>query len=75
MCGVFLMLCMVLVLNIVLGMLLLDKVKNVLGLFNLMCNFGGVVGLVLINIILCNCEDFYYVWIVESVIVGSEFVM
>lgn len=52
--GMSLMICMVPINNLALGTLPLDKMKNASGLYNLMRNLGGAVGLALINTLLTD---------------------
>src|SRR5690606_38779534 len=55
--GCSLMICMVPINNLSLGTLPPDELKNASGLFNLMRNLGGAVGLALINTLLNNRLD------------------
>lgn len=57
--GVSLMMCMVPITNIALGTLSPQKLKNASGLFNLMRNLGGAVGLAVINTVLNNRQDLH----------------
>lgn len=57
--GVSLMLCMVPITNLSLGTLPPQSVKNASGLFNLMRNLGGAVGLALINTVLNHRTDLH----------------
>ena len=53
------MLCMVPINNLALGTLPPTKIKNASGLFNLMRNLGGAVGLALINTLLDKRMDLH----------------
>jgi len=57
--GVGLMCAMIPVTNAALGTLPLDRVKNASGLFNLMRNFGGAIGLAAINTVLIDRMDLH----------------
>ena len=57
--GVSLMLCMVPINNLALGTMPPHKIKNASGLFNLMRNLGGAVGLALINTLLDKRMDLH----------------
>jgi MFS transporter, DHA2 family, multidrug resistance protein len=70
--GVSLMICMVPVSNIALGTLPPQRMKNASGLFNLMRNLGGAVGLALINTILTHREDLHLQRLRESVAWGRD---
>lgn len=65
--GMSLMLCMVPINNLALGTLPHDRLKNASGLFNLMRNLGGAVGLALINTVLIRRNDFHYDRLAEHV--------
>lgn len=52
--GLSLMICMVPINNLALGTLSPDKMKNASGLYNLMRNLGGAVGLAIINTLLTD---------------------
>jgi MFS transporter, DHA2 family, multidrug resistance protein len=65
--GFALMLCMIPITNIALGTLPPDKLKNASGLFNLMRNLGGAVGLAAINTILNKRLDLHLARLHESV--------
>lgn len=69
--GVSLMLCMVPINNIALGTLPRAQLKNASGLFNLMRNLGGAVGLALINTVLIRRGDFHYERLSEAVSWGN----
>ncbi|SIS59850.1 DHA2 family multidrug resistance protein [Phaeovulum vinaykumarii] len=58
--GMSLMLCMVPVNNLALGTLPRDKMKGGSGLYNLMRNLGGAVGLAVINTMLSDRADLHY---------------
>ncbi len=70
--GVSLMLCMVPINNISLGTMPPDKIKNASGLFNLMRNLGGAVGLALINTVLDKRMDLHLERLRESIVWGRE---
>ncbi len=65
--GVSLMLCMVPINNLSLGTLPPDQLKNASGLYNLMRNLGGAVGLAVINTVLNNRLDLHLQRLHESV--------
>jgi MFS transporter, DHA2 family, multidrug resistance protein len=68
--GVSLMLCMVPINNLALGTMPPHKIKNASGLFNLMRNLGGAVGLALINTLLDKRMDLHLERLRESVTWG-----
>jgi DHA2 family multidrug resistance protein len=68
--GVGLMLCMVPINNLALGTMPPQKIKNASGLFNLMRNLGGAVGLALINTTLDKRMDLHLERLRESVTWG-----
>ena len=68
--GCSLMLCMVPINNLALGTLRPDQLKNASGLYNLMRNLGGAVGLALINTVLNNRTDLHLARLHESVAWG-----
>jgi DHA2 family multidrug resistance protein len=65
--GMSLMLCMVPINNLALGTLTPDKMKGASGLYNLMRNLGGAVGLALINTILSDRRALHYERLAEAV--------
>jgi MFS transporter, DHA2 family, multidrug resistance protein len=65
--GVSLMLCMIPINNLALGTLPLDRLKNAAGLYNLMRNLGGAIGLALINTMLNERTDLHFQRLRESV--------
>jgi len=65
--GVSLMLCMVPINNLALGTLPHDKIKGASGLYNLMRNLGGAVGLAVINTLLTNRAELHYDRLAEAV--------
>jgi len=65
--GVGMMFAMVPTNNIALGTLPPDRVKNASGLFNLMRNLGGAVGLAVINTVLNNRTDLHIARLQERV--------
>lgn len=69
--GVSLMLCMVPINVLALGTLPPDRIKNASGLFNLMRNLGGAVGLAIINTLLQSRTDLHYARLSELVRWGS----
>ncbi|EEB82839.1 DHA2 family efflux MFS transporter permease subunit [Roseobacter sp. GAI101] len=58
--GMSLMLCMVPINNLALGTLPRDKMKGASGLYNLMRNLGGAVGLAVINTLLSDRRALHY---------------
>ena len=70
--GVSLMLCMVPINNLALGTMPPNKIKNASGLFNLMRNLGGAVGLALINTTLDKRMDLHLERLRESVTWGRQ---
>lgn len=69
--GIGMMFAMVPTNNIALGTLPPDKVKNASGLFNLMRNLGGAVGLAVINTVLNNRADLHITRLQERVTWGN----
>ena len=65
--GVSLMLCMVPINNLALGTVAPDKIKGASGLYNLMRNLGGAVGLAVINTLLSNRRALHYERLSESI--------
>lgn len=65
--GVALMCCMIPINNLALGTLPLDRLKNAAGLYNLMRNLGGALGLALINTMLNERSDLHFHRLRESV--------
>ena len=70
--GVGLMLAMVPINNLALGTMPPQKIKNASGLFNLMRNLGGAVGLALINTLLDKRMDLHLERLRESVTWGRR---
>src|SRR6202034_3914133 len=70
--GVGLMLSMVPINNLALGTMPPQKIKNASGLFNLMRNLGGAVGLALINTLLDKRMDLHLEMLRESVNWGRQ---
>ena len=70
--GVGLMLWMVPINNLALGTMPPQKIKNASGLFNLMRNLGGAVGLALINTLLDKRMDLHLERLRESVTWGRR---
>ncbi len=70
--GCSLMLCMVPINSLALGTMPPQKMKNASGLFNLMRNLGGAVGLALINTVLDKRMDLHLERLRESVIWGRD---
>ena len=66
------MLCMVPINSLALGTMPPQKMKNASGLFNLMRNLGGAVGLALINTVLDKRMDLHLERLRESVIGGRD---
>jgi MFS transporter, DHA2 family, multidrug resistance protein len=73
--GVSLMMCMVPISNIALGTLAPQRIKNASGLFNLMRNLGGAVGLAVINTLLNKREDLHLARLGEQVNWARDSVM
>jgi DHA2 family multidrug resistance protein len=69
--GIGMMFAMVPTNNIALGTLAPDRVKNASGLFNLMRNLGGAVGLAVINTVLNNRTDLHITRLQERVTWGN----
>ena len=69
--GIGMMFAMVPTNNIALGTLRPDRVKNASGLFNLMRNLGGAVGLAIINQVLNERTDLHIVRLQERVTWGN----
>ncbi len=65
--GMSLMLCMVPINNLALGTLAPAKIKGASGLYNLMRNLGGAVGLAVINTVLTDRSDLHYQRLAEAV--------
>ncbi len=72
--GVALMFCMVPINMLALGTLGPDQVKNASGLFNLMRNLGGAVGLAIINTMLTTRTDVHVQHLRERVVWGRNVV-
>ena len=70
--GVSLMLCMVPINNLALGAMPPERVKNASGLFNVMRNLGGAVGLALINTLLDKRMDLHLERLREAVVWGRS---
>ncbi|WP_428030586.1 DHA2 family efflux MFS transporter permease subunit [Ancylobacter sp.] len=70
--GVGIMMAMIPINNISLGTLPPDQLKNASGLFNLMRNLGGAVGLALINTVLNNRWDLHLARLHENVQWANE---
>lgn len=65
--GLSLMLCMVPINNLALGTLPPEKMKGASGLYNLMRNLGGAVGLAVINTVLSDRRALHYARLSESI--------
>ncbi|MBL8571859.1 MAG: DHA2 family efflux MFS transporter permease subunit [Phreatobacter sp.] len=65
--GCSLMFCMIPINNLALGTLPVDRLKNAAGLYNLMRNLGGALGLALINTVLNQRLDLHLVRLREQV--------
>jgi DHA2 family multidrug resistance protein len=70
--GLSLMLCMVPINNLALGTLPADKMKSASGLYNLMRNLGGAVGLAVINTLLSDRSALHYQRLSEAVNWGND---
>ena len=73
--GVSLMTCMVPINNLALGTLEPERLKNASGLYNLMRNLGGAVGLAVINTLLTQRGDMHYDRIAEGLTWANAQVM
>ncbi|MCF3935673.1 DHA2 family efflux MFS transporter permease subunit [Acuticoccus sp. M5D2P5] len=69
--GVSLMLCMVPITNLSLGTMPPHALKNASGLFNVMRNLGGAVGLAIINTLITSRTDLHAARLAESVTWGK----
>lgn len=72
--GIALMFCMVPINMLALGTLGPEQVKNASGLFNLMRNLGGAVGLAIINTMLTTRTDVHLLHLKEQVVWGRNVV-
>ena len=70
--GLSLMLCMVPINNLALGTLPPDQLKGASGLYNLMRNLGGAVGLAVINTVLTDRRALHYQRLSESITWANE---
>ena len=70
--GLSLMLCFMPINSIALGTLPPDKVKNASGLYNLMRNLGGAVGLAILNTILSDQKQLHWNRIAQQVNAGRD---
>ena len=70
--GVSLMMCMVPISNIALGTLPPARIKNASGLFNLMRNLGGAIGLAIINTVLNKRQDLHLERLREGVTISRD---
>ena len=73
--GMSLMLCMVPINNLALGTMAPDKIKGASGLYNLMRNLGGAVGLAVINTVLSDRGDLHYARLAERVTWANDAVL
>lgn len=73
--GLSLMLCFMPINSIALGTLPPDKVKNASGLYNLMRNLGGAVGLAVLNTILSDQKQLHWNRVAQQVNAGRESVV
>lgn len=69
--GMGLMFCMVPVNNIALGTLPVDQIKNASGIYNLMRNLGGAIGLAIVSTLQLSWDHFYQGLLRENVTAGS----
>ena len=69
--GMGLMFCMVPINNIALGTLPVDQIKNASGLYNLMRNLGGAIGLAIVSTLQLSWGHFYQGQLREHVTAGS----
>lgn len=58
---------MIMLINFVVNGILFNLLFSVFGMFNMMCNFGGLVGIVMLVMLLINCEYLYSVCVGEVV--------
>lgn len=70
--GAALMFCFIPINDIALGTLPVDQIKNASGLFNLMRNLGGALGLAVISTLNLKWSHFYQGQLRENVTAGSE---
>ncbi|WOC16768.1 DHA2 family efflux MFS transporter permease subunit [Pseudochrobactrum sp. MP213Fo] len=70
--GSSMMLCMVPINNLALGTLPPSHIKNASGLFNLMRNLGGAIGLAVINTVLMRRSDLHYAQLSEYLNWGNH---
>lgn len=70
--GCSMMLCMVPINNLALGTLPPAQLKNASGLFNLMRNLGGAIGLAVINTMLMRRSDLHYAQLSEHLNKGNR---
>ncbi|MBM3628242.1 MAG: DHA2 family efflux MFS transporter permease subunit [Alphaproteobacteria bacterium] len=70
--GCSLMFCMIPINNLALGTLPVDRLKNAAGLYNLMRNLGGAIGLALINTMIGTRTDLHYARLREHVTWSSD---
>ena len=70
--GCSMMLCMVPINNLALGTLYPSHIKNASGLFNLMRNLGGAIGLAVINTMLMRRGDLHYAQLSEHLNWGNR---
>ncbi|MDP2698673.1 DHA2 family efflux MFS transporter permease subunit [Thalassospira sp.] len=69
--GFALMFCMLPITNLALGTLPVEKIKNASGLYNLMRNLGGAMGLAAINTLLDKREDLHFAHLAEHINMAS----
>ncbi|TKW61065.1 MAG: DHA2 family efflux MFS transporter permease subunit [Blastochloris viridis] len=70
--GASLMFCFIPINDIALGTLPVDQIKNASGLFNLMRNLGGAIGLAVISTLSLKWNHFYQGQLREHVTAGNE---
>ncbi len=70
--GASLMFCFIPINDIALGTLPVDQIKNASGLFNLMRNLGGAIGLAVISTLSLKWNHFYQGQLRENVTAGSD---
>ena len=70
--GLSLMLCFMPINSIALGTLPPDKVKNASGLYNLMRNLGGAIGLAILNTILSDQKQLHWNRVAQQVNAGRD---
>ncbi|MEY4768458.1 MAG: hypothetical protein RL637_1097 [Pseudomonadota bacterium] len=65
--GSAMMICFIPINTLTLGLLPIEEVKNASGLYNLMRNLGGAIGLAIANTLITNVDKAYYAQLRESI--------